>query len=131
AIDAPALPEAQVAWTQWTARLARHAQTAAVAAERGYWEKITALGDAPLADMTQPAGREAQARTRTLLLEAPESAALLGDIHEAYGTQINELLLAAVSRAAARRWPQAKHLRVDVLRAGREHDLGHTDVSGT
>ncbi len=121
-----------ISYAGWAAHLERQAQSALIGSEHAYWEQvIDALDDSALADAVHDPGRERDARTVRITLEAPATAALLGGIHDAYGTETHELLLAALSRAVAVKWPHAGQLRVDVQRHGRSDNFGELDVSGT
>lgn len=128
----PSLPRSTCSYGRWAEQLRRQAATASVAGEYAYWQRVMQAGaDGPLKDAIHEPGREADAHCHRFALDAPETAALLGNMHHAYGTVVHELLIAALARAASEQWPQSGNLRIDLERHGRDDDFSHLDVSRT
>ncbi|HEX6930192.1 MAG TPA: condensation domain-containing protein, partial [Gammaproteobacteria bacterium] len=128
----PELPPRTCSYGRWAEQLRRQAGSASIAGEYAYWQRVMQAGnDSPLQEAVREPGREGEAKSYRFTLDAPETAALLGNIHHAYGTVVHELLVAALSRASAEEWPRSAQLRLDLQRHGRDDDLIHLDVSRT
>ncbi|HEX7047611.1 MAG TPA: amino acid adenylation domain-containing protein, partial [Gammaproteobacteria bacterium] len=126
------LPSRTCSYGRWAQQLRRQASSASVAGEYAYWQRVMQAGsESPLQDAVREPGREADAREYRVAIDAPETSALLGDIHHAYGTDVHELLIAALSRAVADQWPQNAQLRLDLQRHGRDDEFDNLDVSRT
>ena len=82
--------------------------------------------------MDDPGGANtvADQRTVTVRLGGEETRSLLADVHRAYRTRINEVLLGALARAFAR-WTGAARLVVDLEGHGREPLFEGADLSRT
>jgi len=121
--EAPALPARSAPYSAWVAHQ-RHAAATTLLGERGYWR---AGGETVV-----PASRDQQADRRDLrtALPADLTRALLTDAHAAYGTEINDLLIAAVARAW-REWTGADRCGLTIEGHGREALDGDIDTTRT
>ena len=111
-----ALPPKTTSFREWAERLEAHARElpeAAVERELAYWSGLSRMPHGPLpiarAAGAGPGdgagaetGRVASARTATVELDAESTRALLTEVPAAYGTQINDVLLAALAAGPAR-----------------------------
>jgi len=99
------LPAKTTAYRQWATQLTNLAHTGSLRAEldhwrAGPWEQVAPLQtDFPPG---RPANSRGSARVITVQLDAAETDALLKDIHHAYHTHINDILLAALAQALLR-----------------------------
>lgn len=103
---APARPAAE-----WARQVARKAASPLVIAEQAYWQRqldVPGLG-------IETRATEAAAASHRITFGIAETTALMGEAHRAYGTEFEDLLLAAMSQAAAGTWPEREALRIDLV----------------
>ncbi|MGW7486404.1 non-ribosomal peptide synthase/polyketide synthase [Streptomyces sp. NPDC054786] len=122
------LDERTTAFRDWARDLAAHVTDGGLDHELPYWEE--AVASAPL-----PVGHEADApsgasRTVTVMLDEPDTTALLRAAPTAYRTRINDVLLAALALALAR-WTGHDRVCIDLEGHGREDVLEGVDLSRT
>ncbi|ATQ76400.1 hypothetical protein CR152_19100 [Massilia violaceinigra] len=113
---------------QWAERV-RHYAAAQAQAQRGYWEAQPAATPLPV-DSTDGDNR---GRDQVALLEklsAASTADLLHKTHQAYRTQVQDLLLAALT-ATLCEWSGADGITLDLEGHGRESLFADLDVSRT
>src|SRR5262249_37688023 len=94
-----------------------------------YWQAIPAAGALPV-DHRDGANTVATARTITTTLTEDETDALLRQVPDAYRTQVNDVLLAALGRAVAD-WTRQPRVLLTLEGHGREDVLDGVDVSRT
>ncbi|MFO0762661.1 MAG: amino acid adenylation domain-containing protein [Byssovorax sp.] len=98
--EPPALPPRTTSIKRWAMLLGEHARSAEIWSEQAYWldDKRRRVGRLP-AD--HPAGEnlEGTAKVVSLALSKEHTESLLRDVPEVYGTQINDVLLAAFAIA--------------------------------
>ncbi len=126
-----ALPAKTTSFKRWADRLAAYAQTGAAQAEAAYWRD--ALPDVVPSLPRDVAGGEntvASTRRVTGALTTEETRELLREAPRAYGTRVDELLLAALAWAL-KSWVGAPDLLVDVEGHGREALFEDVDLSRT
>ncbi|TDD83154.1 amino acid adenylation domain-containing protein [Actinomadura darangshiensis] len=110
---------------EWAEELDAYAASGAARAELPYWTRQLEPGfEVPLD--TRGPNTEASRATVTALLDADATAALLGRAHRAYGTRINDLLLAALLPALGG-WAGVDRLTIGLENHGR-HPV--TDAAG-
>ena len=125
------LPPTTEAFAHWAERLVEQAQSPAIIREADYW--LRAL-DGPVArlpmqlDAADDDRTDRIASTHSLVLGVAETQALLYDVHTAYQTQVEDLLLAALALAIARS-SDVPALLIDLERDGRS--LDRFDLSRT
>jgi amino acid adenylation domain-containing protein/non-ribosomal peptide synthase protein (TIGR01720 family) len=131
--EPPALPEKTTSFRRWAARLAEHARAGGFDAELPYWTDPARRGLAPL-PVDFPGGREANTtgstRTVSVALETGETTALLQEVPKAYRTQVGDVLLGALARAAAG-WTGDGRLLVNLEGHGREEIFEGVDLTRT
>ena len=128
------LPAKTTSFQDWSLRLNRHAQSAEVIAELDYWGR-TATVKAPQALPVDYNDADVFNNIRsadyvTLFLTEAETRALLQEVPAAYNTQINDVLLTALS-LCIHGWTGQMALRVDLEGHGREDLFDDMDLSRT
>ncbi|MES2740502.1 MAG: amino acid adenylation domain-containing protein [Pseudomonadota bacterium] len=123
---APVAPAKTSSVRQWAERVGQHA---APPAERAYWEAQPAASALPVA---RPDGANRVADQVALLdkLSAASTADLLHQTHQAYRTQVQDLLLAALA-ATLCEWSGAGGITLDMEGHGRQSRFADLDVSRT
>nr|WP_277714027.1 non-ribosomal peptide synthetase [Paenibacillus mucilaginosus] len=127
------LPLKTDSFQAWSRELAWYASTPAVERQREYWAGISAAAAA-----TAPLPKDFSAENPTLETSSQvtlqwsreETRLLLKEAHRAYGTDINDLLLAALARAAGN-WSGLGWMPVMLEGHGRESVVPGMDISRT
>ncbi|MGH9764329.1 MAG: condensation domain-containing protein, partial [Blastocatellia bacterium] len=116
---------------RWAQQLARYAESEELSLESAYWAKITAERANPLPrDFDQGLNLEGSTRRVKISLNEGHTRRLVRDMPIAYGSRINEVLLAAVA-LALRKWLNEPQVLIEVEGHGREEIAASVDVSGT
>ncbi|WP_084093210.1 non-ribosomal peptide synthetase [Andreprevotia lacus] len=118
-------------YAQWAHFLHEYARSKALQRERSHWLE-TMQQPADTLPASQPAGDDTMADTQSVLLEldAVHTQALLTRCHQAYGTQINDLLLAALM-LGLRDWAGIRQQRILLEGHGREELSENIDLNET
>ncbi|MBV4490401.1 non-ribosomal peptide synthetase [Pseudomonas oryzicola] len=125
------LPAKTTSVQAWAERLASHASSPALQAQRDYWLQALAGDHAELPrDNPQGSLANSHARTATTRLDAECTAKLLRQAPAAYRTQVNDLLLTALARTLCQ-WSAQAEVLVQVEGHGREHLFDDLDLSRT
>ncbi len=124
-LTAVELPPKTTSWKRWAKQLDAYGRSPELAEELPYWSAVPAVPPLPM-DFGRDGGRAAI----TVELGTAETRALLRDAPEAYRTQVNDLLLAALARACAA-WTGERTLLVDLEGHGREEIFPGVDLSRT
>ncbi len=131
--ESPSLPEKTTSFQRWSARLAEHTRAGGFDAELPFWTDPARAEVAPL-PVDFPGGRaentEGSERSLGVALTAEETGALLAEVPRAYRTQINDVLLTALARAASA-WTGEGRLLVNLEGHGREDLFADVDLSRT
>jgi amino acid adenylation domain-containing protein/non-ribosomal peptide synthase protein (TIGR01720 family) len=125
------LPAKTTSFKHWAEKLTEYAQLPAATKELTYWSNIstTKFTRFPV-DCNQGANTEASARSVRVSLNIEETRALLQEIHKAYHTQINDILLTALVQVLAT-WSGSNSVLIDLEGHGREEILPDVDLSRT
>ncbi len=127
----PRLPTPAVTFRRWAERLAGHARSPAAREDLGFWLAMAERPAAPLpVDFPGGANLYGLAAGVAVALDPGVTRALLREVPAAYGTRIDEVLLAALVLAFAR-WTGSESLRVHLEGHGREDLFPDLDVSRT
>ena len=127
-LASPVLPPKTTSWRRWTEQLAGFARSPELAAELPYWlAQPVSVPPLPVDLAATPSAARAAASVE---LGAAETQALLNEAPEAYRTQVNDLLLAALARAFVA-WSGERTLLVDLEGHGREEIFPGIDLSRT
>ena len=123
------LARKSTSFKRWAERLAEYAGSHMAREEKAFW---LAQGGAAAIPVDHPDGSntEGQAERLSAALGEAETKALLTEVPPVYGTQINDVLLAALARAF-RRWTGERSLLVDLEAHGREDLFEDVDTSRT
>jgi non-ribosomal peptide synthase protein (TIGR01720 family) len=127
------LPPKTTSFKRWAQRLTEYAQSATLRAELDYWlaETRSQIAALPVDYLGDPqANTVAASRTVSVSLTVEETKTLLQEVPEAYHTQINDVLLAALVEAFAP-WIGVRSLLVDLEGHGREAIFDDVDLSRT
>lgn len=126
-----ALPPKTTSFKSWAERLHAHSQSEVLLAEAPHWLSLSANTGGHLPkDYEGGANTAASARTVSVALEADETRALLQEVPAAFRTQINEVLLTALTRAVGD-WTGSRRLLLDLEGHGREDVFEGVDLSRT
>ncbi len=125
------LPPKTTSFQAWAAALVQYAQSAELKQELAHWQQV-ASHEMPTLPVDFPGGSNTYGDSDhvTVSLTAKETQALLQNLPAAHGTQINEVLLAALVPACAA-WTGRRQLMIDMEGHGREDILPGLDVSRT
>jgi amino acid adenylation domain-containing protein/non-ribosomal peptide synthase protein (TIGR01720 family) len=125
------LPAATTEFSRWSRRLKKAGETDRFQATWDYYRSLPLhrLGRLPV-DHNQGPNTVASADRIIVALAPPETEALLRDVPKAFGTQINDVLLTAVSLALAG-WSGCAAQWIEVEGHGREPLFSDLDLSRT
>lgn len=125
------LPPKTTSFKHWAEKLTEYAQSPAAKKELTYWSNISTQKITPLpVDCKGGANTKASARSVKVSLNEKETRALLQEIHKAYHTQINDILLTALVQVLAT-WSGSNSVLIDLEGHGREEILPDVDLSRT
>jgi len=130
------LPAKTTSFKTWAERLRQFAEAGLLRNELPYWKRATHpqyLGEAmkPLMMSEAPVeNTEGSASTLKVSLSAEETQALLQQVPAAYNTQINDVLLTALTRAW-HRWSGSRVIFTNLEGHGRENLFEDLDLSRT
>jgi non-ribosomal peptide synthase protein (TIGR01720 family) len=125
------LPDKTSSYRDWSSRLAEYTQSDKPRAELLYWRHVVAPGVVRLpGDATAKTGTAGEAKTCLLALDSESTKRLLRETSVAQRASVEELLLAALSRALGQWVPEGAVL-VDLEGHGREELFDDLDVSRT
>ncbi|QTI87532.1 non-ribosomal peptide synthetase [Streptomyces sp. AgN23] len=128
--EGPGLPAKSSPLRRWALRLTAHGAEGGFADEEAYWTGLAAACDPSLPMDLQGPNTYASARSVTFRLGPEETTALLQTLPEVYRTQVNDVLLSALSRVL-HRWTGRARVPVDVEGHGREELFADLDLSRT
>ncbi|MBV8819168.1 MAG: amino acid adenylation domain-containing protein, partial [Acidobacteriaceae bacterium] len=125
------LPRKTSSFKTWAEQLTAYAQTATVREELPYWRSQTASGEPPVPlDFPEGENNAASARTISVSLETEETEALLRSVLASSRSQMNELLLTALTLTLFR-WQGAHAAVIHLEGHGREDIFPEVEVSRT
>ena len=126
------LPAKTTSYKEWAQELERYAHSEAFKHEKSYWLSKSSVHSAELPlDMPDSAeNTEATVKSVHFSLTVEETKALLQQVPQAYRTQINDVLLAALAKALGQ-WTGKRSVFVNVEGHGREELAEHLDLSRT
>ncbi|UXY15519.1 amino acid adenylation domain-containing protein [Chitiniphilus purpureus] len=128
---APMLPPCGTAYRDWSACLARHADSPALQAELPYWQALAGSAEPALPGCGAGSNTVADARTVTVALDAVRTGRLLQQAPQAYRTRIDDLLLTALAHTLCA-WDGRDSVLVELEAHGREdHLFDGVDLSRT
>lgn len=116
------LPSKTTSFRRWAEILEEHADSDALHGEAGYWKRTLARAPKLPVDLEDGENDEGSTATVSVALDERITAALLKDVHNAYNTRINDLLLTALAQAFTP-WLGTDELLLDLEGHGREDAL--------
>lgn len=125
------LPLKTASFRAWVAFLTAYRNGGAFVSSATFWEGIDHTSTPlPFPQLSSADNRRSDTAVLSFTLGKEETAALRGPIHSVYGTEINDVLLAALA-AALRDTYGLEHLRIDMEGHGRETLTGAPSVNRT
>ncbi len=126
------LPNKTTSYQKWGKRLAEYADTPEALAELSFWKQVDDITVPSLpTDFAVPKQRILlDYETVTLQLTEKETKKLLTEVHRAYHTEINDLLLAALL-LAIQKWTGENKTVINLEGHGREEIMDDIDLSRT
>lgn len=125
------LPDKTLSFRKWAQELAEHARSATLEHEADYWLAVSSAKRSPIpVDFSGGKNTEASARIVSVSLDAEETSALLQKVPQAYNTEINDVLLAALGLALTS-WIGQPVARINLEGHGREELSEGIDLSRT
>ena len=123
------LPPATTSLDEWARALADYAKSEALAEQCSYWESLVKEPE-PSLPALNPHGSNTVADTASLVGSLPTEATtqLLGLVHKAYRTQVDDLLLTALSSALCQ-WAERDSVLIELEGHGREDLFDGVDLS--
>ncbi|BBI49012.1 hypothetical protein HORIV_14330 [Vreelandella olivaria] len=123
------LPPATTSLDEWARVLADYATSEALAEQRPYWEGLVKEPE-PSLPAQNPQGSNTVADTASLAgsLSTEATTQLLGPVHKAYRTQVDDLLLTALSSALCQ-WAERDSVLIELEGHGREDLFDSVDLS--
>jgi amino acid adenylation domain-containing protein/non-ribosomal peptide synthase protein (TIGR01720 family) len=118
---------------QWSRQLGEYAGGEALLSELAFWRSIEEAEIPPLArDFEIPDSRRTVAHSDTveLRVDERETGRLLREVNRAYGTDINDLLLAALG-LTVKAWGGTDKVLIQLEGHGRQELMGDIDISRT
>ncbi|MGF0004876.1 amino acid adenylation domain-containing protein [Bacillus altitudinis] len=125
------LPEKTHSFQAYAQKLTEYAVSDELLAERDYWKKVLGHLTAPLQkDHVTEDQRMLHTKTIRFTLSEEETRSLLTEVHEAYHTEINDILLTAVG-LTLKEWTGEDRHFIHLEGHGREDILPAVNVSRT
>ncbi|KDE26234.1 condensation domain-containing protein, partial [Bacillus altitudinis] len=125
------LPEKTHSFQAYAQKLTEYAVSDELLAERDYWKKVLGHLTAPLKkDHVTEDQRMLHTKTIRFTLSEEETSSLLTEVHEAYHTEINDILLAALG-LTLKEWTGEDRHFIHLEGHGREDILPAVNVSRT
>ncbi|NEW09308.1 amino acid adenylation domain-containing protein, partial [Paenibacillus sp. SYP-B3998] len=125
------LPAKTDAYRTWSEQLAAYAQSAVIADERAYWERIGQIETKQLPkDLEAEHSLQRDSESIVIQWSREETEQLLKQVHRAYNTEMNDILLTALGMAV-QKWSGHERLRVNLEGHGRESILTDIDITRT
>jgi amino acid adenylation domain-containing protein/non-ribosomal peptide synthase protein (TIGR01720 family) len=129
--EAVGLPPKTTSFKQWTERLREYAGSQELLGQVSHWTE-QARGPFTAVPVDHPEGRNTSGSMRlvTVSLGAEETRDLLQEVPAVYRTQVNDLLLTALSQSLLR-WAGGERVLIDLEGHGREDLFDDVDLSRT
>ena len=125
------LPDSTTSYMAWAEFLQEYAQSPEMMREQEYWlQEIQKPFKQLPVDYSTDGNMAANGDTVSVSLNKQETKALFDEIHKAYNTQINDVLIAALVQAFAK-WTGEKQLRLDIKANSREKIFKDINLSRT
>ncbi|ACL75344.1 non-ribosomal peptide synthetase [Ruminiclostridium cellulolyticum] len=127
------LPQKTTSLKYWAEKLASYAQSTDIEKHLSYWQSLSEVSLPALPsdfEANYDMNTEGEKQTISVFLGSGETKALLDEVPAVYHTQINDILLTALTQAFAE-WSGQNRLLVDLEGHGREDIFTDVDISRT
>lgn len=124
------LPKKTNSFKQWTTTLSQYANTEVALQEYDYWMKVDQHVTQPTALKSVATNTEEQATILTAQLDSVYTEKLMKEAHNAFHTEINDLLLTALYRTIVP-WDNSNTMAIYLEGHGREEIIPGMDLSRT
>ncbi|MGE7202903.1 lichenysin non-ribosomal peptide synthetase LicA [Bacillus haynesii] len=125
------LQEKTHSFAEYAARLKEYAGSKAFAKEIGYWQEVEQAETAPLPkDDEAEDKRMCHTKTAEFSLSKEETEQLMTKVHEAYNTEMNDILLTALG-LALKEWTGQEDFIISLEGHGREDIIEGLNISRT
>ncbi|CAI6068591.1 Plipastatin synthase subunit B [Paenibacillus sp. JJ-100] len=126
------LPSKTDSFQTWADRLTEYASSEMLQKEKSYWQQLESqhIKVLPKSSLFEGKARVSDNMEYTFKLAAAETGQLLGKVHKAYNTEINDILLAALGRAV-REWTSEDNVLICLEGHGREDIIKNVNISRT
>lgn len=127
-----ALPSKTDSFQTWANRLTEYANSEMLQKEKSYWRQIESqnIKILPKSGLFEGTATVSDNMSYSFKLSAAETGQLLGKVHKAYNTEINDILLAALGRAV-REWTGEDNVLICLEGHGREDIMKNVNISRT
>jgi amino acid adenylation domain-containing protein/non-ribosomal peptide synthase protein (TIGR01720 family) len=127
--DTPVFQDKTDSYKRWAEKLREYAVSPAALKQVDYWQSIESVEIKPLSTVDVPR-LKMNSRTVSMDLGKEETSALLKDVHRAYNTEINDILLTALG-TAVNQWAGVPHVSLHLEGHGREAIISDIEISRT
>ncbi|GJD16865.1 polyketide synthase type I, putative [Rivularia sp. IAM M-261] len=125
------LPDNTTSYIQWAQSLQEYIQSSEMKREQDYWlQKMQKQFSRLPVDYSTSDNTVANADIVSVCLNKQETKVLLEEVHKAYNTQINDILLTALVQAFAK-WIGVRKLRLDIKDNSRDQIIKDVNLSRT
>ncbi|WP_062061823.1 non-ribosomal peptide synthetase [Aquimarina longa] len=125
------LPTKGTSYRQWVSKLEEYTTSPSVQSEYKYWKKVVANYTSIPEDIpSTTVSTYGDTHTHVSVLSSTQTQSLVKDIHHAYGTEINDIILSALS-VALKDWIPASKIVIGLEGHGREELFDGVDISRT
>ncbi|MFD2671574.1 amino acid adenylation domain-containing protein [Marinicrinis sediminis] len=125
------LPPKTDSYKSWAAACSDYATSPEMLREQAYWREVESMDMAPLPKDTYNGDiRVLNNQTAHFALPMADTSLLMGPVHHAYRTEINDVLLTAIG-LAVKKWASRQQILVCLEGHGREEELTDLDTSRT
>ena len=128
--EPPVFQQKTNSYRHWAGRLLEYAQTKKLLKELEYWKTLEAVEIQPMPFDFETAEGKLEKKYRetvTMELDVTQTAKVLTGVNHAYNTEINEILLAALTMAV-KDWGGIQRLLIELESHGREKISVDTDI---
>jgi amino acid adenylation domain-containing protein/non-ribosomal peptide synthase protein (TIGR01720 family) len=126
-------PEKTISFKYWAEKLEQYAESKELSRESDYWRAVEETGIEPLPGdfhVGTPKKKLKYCDTVQLGLNEADTLTLLKDVNQAYNTEINDILLAALGMAI-KEWGAVEKVAINLEGHGREEIIEGANISRT
>ncbi len=125
------LPDKSDSYRAWSQEVARYAESGQLRHEIGYWAGLEQIESAPLPkDGPYVTNTLADSEDLRMTLDAEYTGKLLKQVHQAYNTEITDILLTALG-LSVKEWAKRDRVLIHLEGHGREELFKELDISRT